>query len=136
MIQLLIDVKMEELLRLILLACIFFTMSFSKAAELHIVSADFDPYTYATATGGSGAMYEVVQELAKRLGQSPQIEFLPWSRAQVKAQENPNIGILPTARVPERESKYAWIIEILDDPYVFISKKNSKASASRTSAHL
>lgn len=113
---------------------LFFVTNFVSATELKIVSADFDPYTYATPHGGTGVIYEIVQELARRVGQSPHIEFLPWARAQLKAQSTPNIGILPLARVPERESKYVWIIRILEDPYVFFAKKNTKFDISSIEA--
>ena len=96
------------------------------AAELRIISADFDPYTYSTSRGGAGAMYEVVQEVAKRVGQSAKIEFMPWARAQSIAKTQLNIGILPLARVPEREVDYVWLLPILNDPYVFFARKDSK----------
>lgn len=112
----------------------FFTATFASATDLQIVSADFDPYTYETPGGGAGVMHEIVQELARRVGQSTRIEFLPWARAQVKAQTMPNIGILPLARVPEREDKYVWIIPILEDPYVFFAKKNTKFDISTIEA--
>ncbi len=120
--------------RLFLSLLICFTINFSHAADLEIVSADFDPYTYATPKGGSGVMYEIVQELARRVGQSTHIEFLPWSRAQMRAQLKPNIGIFPLARVPEREDKYTWLVHVLDDPYVLFAKKNSKVDISTLEA--
>lgn len=110
----------------------FVTASASASAnELRLVSADFDPYTYIEKDGtGAGAMYEIVQELAKRVGQSPTIEFLPWPRAQELAQTQPNIGIIPLARNPEREDKYIWIIHILSDPYVFFATRKTKFNIS------
>jgi polar amino acid transport system substrate-binding protein len=119
---------------LFLLFSLILAINFSNSAELQIISADFDPYTYETPNGGSGVMYEIVQEMARRVGQSPKIEFQPWARAQSEAQSRPNIGILPLARVPERESKYAWIVLILEDPYVFFAKKNSKVDISTIEA--
>lgn len=118
---------------LFLIPFIFIT-NLANATELRLVSADFDPYTYETPSGGSGVMYEIVQQLAKRVGQSPEIEFLPWARAQTIARSKPNVGIFPIARVPERESKYAWLVPILDDPYVFFAKKNSKVDISSIKA--
>lgn len=106
----------------------------ANANPLRIVSADFDPYSYAVGNGGAGAMYEIVQELAHRVGQSKKIEFMPWARAQAEVQANPDMGILPLARVPERETLYTWLVPVLDDPYVFFAKKNSKVNISTIAA--
>ena len=115
---------------------LIFLFSFTlKASELRLISADFDPYTYKTVDGeGSGVMYEIVQELAKRVGQSPKIEFLPWARAQLEAQNKSDIGIIPLARVPEREEKYQWLIHVLSDPYVFFASKKTKFDISSVEA--
>jgi len=107
----------------------------AHSAELTvIVSADFDPYSYSTSEGGAGAMYEVAQELAKRVGQKFSVQFMPWARAQQIAKKEPNIGILPLARVPEREADYTWLVEILQEPYVFFALKNSKVDISTLEA--
>lgn len=79
-------------------------------------------------------MYEVVQAVAKRVGQNPNIDFVPWARAQVIAKSEPNIGIMPLARVPDRESDYIWLLEILHDPYVFFAKKDTKFDISTIEA--
>lgn len=96
------------------------------ADELKFVSVNFPPYTYETPTGGAGAMYDVVKEIAKRLNQPADIRFIPWSRARYETENNPNLAIIPLARTPERENSYTWIIHILDDPYVLVALKNSK----------
>jgi polar amino acid transport system substrate-binding protein len=107
----------------------------AHATELTvIVSADFDPLTYSTPEGGSGAMYDVAKELAKRVGQKFNIQFVPWARAQVIAKTEPNIGILPLARVPEREADYTWLVEIHREPYVFFALKDSKVDISTLEA--
>ena len=108
--------------------------TFARAEVLKIVSADFDPYTYKTSQGGAGVMYEITQELAIRVGQPPEIEFLPWSRAQSESQTKSAIGILPLARVPEREAKYTWLVHILSDPYVLFAKKSSHVDISTIEA--
>lgn len=118
----------------ILILSLSLLLGTAHAAELRIVSADFDPYSYQTSSGGSGVMHEIVQKLAEHVGQSPEIEFLPWARAQTEAQTKPFIGIMPLARVPEREEKYTWLLHILDDPYVLFAKKDSKVDISSIEA--
>lgn len=97
----------------------------TAAGTLRIVSADFDPYSYLEGNVKKGVMYEVVEEVARRLGQKSDIDFVPWARAQVIAKTTPFIGILPLARVPEREKDYVWLLEILHDPYVFFARKDT-----------
>jgi len=114
---------------------ILLVFSMARARELTvIVSADFDPYTYSTMEGGSGAMFEVAQELSKRVGQKFNVQFVPWARAQMMAKTESNIGILPLARVPEREADYTWLVEILREPYVFFTLKDSKVDISTVEA--
>lgn len=100
------------------------------ASELRYVSVDFPPYTFQTPKGGAGAMYDVVVEVAKRMGKPATIEFVPWARARFDAENNPNVAIIPLGRTPERENKYKWVIHILDDAYVIVTLKNSKANIS------
>ena len=112
----------------------FFVSSKAQATQLRIFSIDFPPYTYQTPNGGSGVMFEIVQELAKRVGQTAQVEFMPWARARVETEKISNGGIFPLARTTEREKNYSWIAHILDDPYVFFSMKSSKVNISSVAA--
>lgn len=112
-------------MRWLIIIALFFDMTLA-VAKLRFVSVDFPPYTYQTPTGGAGAMYDVVKEIGKRLGQPADIHFVPWARARLETENNPNMGIIPLARTPEREDKYKWIIHILDDPYVLVALKDSK----------
>lgn len=106
---------------------ICFLLNFNLwAADLKFLSVDFPPYTYQTPHGGAGAIYDVVQEISKRLGKPAQIEFVPWNRARFEADNKPNIAIMPLARTPERENQYTWLIHVLDDPYVLITTRKSK----------
>lgn len=119
---------MKKLLFITILCNLF--NQFAFASELKFVSAEFPPFTFTQNNKGTGAMYEVVQELARRLGQSTKIEFIPWARARIEAEGSDNIGIIPLARTPERENKYTWLIHVLDDPYVLVTKKDSKIDIS------
>ena len=106
----------------------------AHAAELKLVAGDLPPYAYKSAEGEGGPVYEVALELAKRVGQSTQVEFLPYARAQSEAASNDNVGIFPIARVPEREGKYTWLVEVVRDPYVFVTMKNSDVDISTVEA--
>jgi polar amino acid transport system substrate-binding protein len=101
--------------------------SVAAAEELRLLAAELPPYTFhvpppTVSEFGEprGALYEVVREMAWRVGHSGTIEFMPWTRAQEIAQQEPGVGILALTRSPEREPSYSWIAPILVDDLVLV----------------
>ena len=66
--------------------------------------------------------------MAKRVGHTGVIEFVPWRLAQKMAMTEPNIGILALTRTPEREDKYRWLVKILDDDLILVGGQGVDAS--------
>ena len=98
-----------------------------RAAELRLLAAELPPYTFhvppptvSEIGEPRGAVYELVREMAGRVGHSGRIEFMPWTRAQEIALAEPNTGILALTRSPEREAGYSWIARILEDDLVLV----------------
>lgn len=108
-----------------------------RANELRLLAAELPPYTFQMPPGsvtevpgpGEGFVYEVVAEMAKRVGHSGVIEFLPWAEAQRIAMIEPNVGILALTRSPEREDKYRWIAKILTDDLILVGGQGIDVSA-------
>jgi polar amino acid transport system substrate-binding protein len=81
-----------------------------RAKELRLLAAELPPYTFQippasvgeTPGVDQGFVYEVVSEMARRVGHTGLIEFMPWGEAQRIARTQPNIGILALTRTPER----------------------------------
>lgn len=97
------------------------------AAELRLLAAELPPYTFhvpppTVSEYGEprGAVYDVVRGMARRIGHSGAIEFMPWTRAQEIAQHEPNAGILALTRTPEREPSHSWIARIVVDDLVLV----------------
>ena len=98
------------------------------AAELRLLASELPPYTYQVPPAsvseqpgpGTGVIHDIVVEMARRVGHSGHIEYLPWFRAQEVAQTQPNIGILALPRSPEREEKYRWVVKVLTDDLVLV----------------
>jgi polar amino acid transport system substrate-binding protein len=96
--------------------------------ELRLLAAELPPYTFqvppasVAETPGvdQGLVYEVVTEMARRVGHSGLIEFMPWGEAQRIAQTQPNIGILALTRTPERENQYRWLAKIVSDDLILV----------------
>lgn len=107
-----------------------FFLTQTNASELKFLSADFPPYTFQTEKDGAGVVYDVLMEVARRLGYKNKVNFLPWARARFEAENNPDIVIIPLARTAERENKYTWLIHVLNDPYVLVALKTSTANIS------
>lgn len=109
----------------------------SRARELRLLAAELPPYTFQMPPGsvtetpgpGQGFVYEVVAEMAKRVGHSGAIEFLPWAEAQRIATTEPNIGILALTRTPEREDKYRWVAKILSDDLILVGSQGVDVSS-------
>lgn len=97
------------------------------SAELRLVTGELPPYafhvpppTVAEAGEPMGLVYEVVREVAWRIGHSGTVEFWPWVHAQELASTQPNTGILALTRSPEREGDYRWLFNVVTDDLVLV----------------
>ena len=114
--------------RVALLVCAIIASAPAWAAELRLITAELPPYTFqippATVSEfpgpGQGLVQEVVEEMARRVGHSGTIEYMPWARAQQIAMTEPDVGILSLTRSPEREDKYRWLAKIVTDDLVLV----------------
>lgn len=59
----------------------------------------------------------------KIVGIQPDIQFLPWKRAQSTVMSTPNAVIFPLTRTLSRENHYRWICKVFDVPVMFINKQ-------------
>lgn len=107
------------------------------ASGLRLLASELPPYTYQVPPAtvaefpgpGQGLVHEVVEELARRVGQSAVIEYVPWQEAQALAQTQPDIGILALTRTPEREGRYRWIAKIVTDDLVVVGGQGVDVSS-------
>src|SRR5690606_23142917 len=84
-----------------------------SAGELHFVTEDFPPFTYATdkltsdrPRQGAGPLSEIVQAVCVRLQQRCSIEVHPWRRALAMAESGAVDGIFTVVQSPEREQHF------------------------------
>ena len=99
--------------------------SATAGLQLRLVTGELPPYCFhvpppTVAEDGQpmGLVYEVVREVARRVGNPETVEFLPWPRAQALAMAGPDVGILAVTRSPEREPLYRWIFNVVTDDLV------------------
>ncbi len=57
----------------------------------------------------TGFAAEKIRVLLQRAGIGFEIELLPWKRAYVIAQTQPDACVFSTTRVPERENQFKWV---------------------------
>jgi polar amino acid transport system substrate-binding protein len=103
---------------------------------LRLVTGELPPYafhvpppTVAEQREPQGLVWEVVREVARRIGHPTGVEFLPWPRAQELALGLPNLGILALTRSPEREEHYRWVFEVVTDDLVLVGGAGVDVSA-------
>jgi polar amino acid transport system substrate-binding protein len=129
---------MRRLLSIVLLGSMLAlgTPGASAGKELRLIAAELPPYTYQVPSAsvseqpgpGRGIVHDAVAEMARRVGHSGHIEYMPWFRAQEIAQQEPDVGILALTRSPEREDKYLWMVKIMDDDLVLVGAPGVEVS--------
>lgn len=67
-----------------------------------------------------GALYDVVDELLRRLRVPAQTDVLPWKRAQFLTTHEPRSIIFPLSRVAARETDFRWLARLYRERYVFL----------------
>ncbi|HEX5394069.1 MAG TPA: transporter substrate-binding domain-containing protein [Rhodocyclaceae bacterium] len=102
----------------------------THAAEpMHLVSLEFPPYYTIVEEGKplSGFSYEILQELARRVGTSTEVEILPVARAVDAMMKTPNW--LGTATMTEaRKPLFTWIAEVARDQLVIATPKGKRVA--------
>lgn len=109
----------------------------SQTKELRLLAAELPPYSFqippasVAETPGvdQGLVYEVVIEMAKRVGHTGLIEFIPWGEAQRIARTQPNIGILALTRTPERDNQYRWLVRVVTDDLILVGGQGVDVSS-------
>jgi polar amino acid transport system substrate-binding protein len=128
--------RFSFVVRLLLLCAIAFSAPASPK-ELRLITAELPPYTFQVPPAtvaefpgpGQGLVQEVVVEMARRVGHSGSIEYMPWARAQQIAMTEPDVGILSLTRSPEREDKYRWLAKIVTDDLVLVGGQGVDVSS-------
>jgi polar amino acid transport system substrate-binding protein len=92
-----------------------------------ITEPDYPPSSMMVAGAISGSSVEVVKELQRRVGDSSEIEVLPWARGYTMAVSQPNVALFATTRTPEREKLFHWVGPILANEWAFYAMKGRMA---------
>ncbi|HJV92752.1 MAG TPA: transporter substrate-binding domain-containing protein, partial [Azonexus sp.] len=117
-----------ELSRYGLIALLATSMAWA-AEPMQLVSLDFPPYYTIVEKGKplSGFSYDILQELARRVGSSTAVEILPVPRAVDIMMKTPNY--LGTATITEaRKPLFNWIAEVATDHLIVVTPKGKRVA--------
>lgn len=98
------------------------------AREIAVYSGVIPPYSYLEGGQPKGIAIELFQEMAKLVGHSGKVTFLPWKRAVKTVEDSVDSPalILPLNRSPERENRFAWVVPLLKDETSLVTKRGNK----------
>ncbi|MDR3640263.1 MAG: ABC transporter substrate-binding protein [Humidesulfovibrio sp.] len=103
--------------------------SVAWGANLRIITEIAPPLNYTqdgTETGKAmGQAVDIVREVQKRVGDTSQIEVMPWARGYSLAQSNASVMLFSTTRTEEREKLFQWVGPVGFNEWVFLAKKGS-----------
>lgn len=115
-----------------LLLCLFCWTAQAAAtavAPFELVTADLNPYAIDKHPEAPGALVELVESLAQKLGHEQKVSFFPWARAVATAQNQSRTAVLPLTRSPEREAKFQWLVKLYPVRFVFITRTDQNKDA-------
>lgn len=100
------------------------------AEPMRLVSMDFPPYYTIIEHDRplSGFSYDILQELARRVGSSTEVEILPVPRAVDIMMKTPNR--LGTATMTDaRKPLFTWVAEVATDQLIVATPKGRRVAA-------
>ncbi|RFP09874.1 hypothetical protein D0T25_28430 [Duganella sp. BJB488] len=92
-------------------------------APLRLLAADLPPYAVAPGGDSPGALVELAQEMARRVGAPVTLAFYPWQRALALTGVQPRTLVVPLTRTPEREAQYRWLVRLRRQDFVFVGRR-------------
>lgn len=114
----------QHVWRSFLLAVGLATSSFPVLAQpLRILCAEIAPLCYQSPRGPTGFIYEIGQELRRRLNRSEPIEIEPLARMWLTTRGDMPVISLWVGRIPEREQLVIWIAPVMTDAFSVYTMK-------------
>ncbi len=94
--------------------------------EARLIAGATTFYCEAAEGGGvTGLACELVLELARRAGHSGAVDLYPFARALAVTAAASHTLLVPVGRTPARESRYRWIVPLLEDDFLVVTKRAS-----------
>lgn len=97
----------------------------AQAEQLRLLSEVSPPGNFIGPDGEpTGVAVEIVQAIQERIGTEIPIEFLPWARAYLLAQELPDVALFSTSRTTTRENLFHWVGPLFSLEWIFYARQD------------
>jgi len=111
--------------KLLLFAATTILLTLSSAAQNINIYCEEQNQSLGPDGKFTGLDIEIVSEIQKRVGNTDQIQLVPWTRGLKYLDVEPNTMLFSMARTKERSEFYQWIGPISDTAYGFYAKADS-----------
>lgn len=90
--------------------------------QLQVLTIEEPPFNFTNRAGElDGISVDAVKAIGHELGESVDIEQIPWVRAYQMAETLPGVVLFTAARIQERESSFYWIMPVVQNSWGFFS---------------
>ncbi len=114
-----------------LFVCLILLISLSLFAELVIYTEISGRAQYYNENGElTGSSIEIVQEIQKRIGDTTEIQVVPWARGYNALESDPEVLLFSTTRTEDREPLFKWVGPVFRLDWAFYVKKGSDITIS------
>jgi len=114
---------------LIFFVALLFSSQAYAEKSVRLMTEEFIPYQFHEGKGENKALtgisIEIVHEIQKKIGNTDDIQMLPWARALKFLTTKTNSALFSTVRTPAREDKYKWVGPLSKLEMVFFKKSDS-----------
>jgi len=121
----------KSLVTLLIITELFILPSFLvKAERIKVVTEYLPPFQVKMDDGSLGGYAtEVISELFKLTGDTPDIHVFPWARAYQAAKNAPSVLIYSIAHTTERDSRFHWVGSLKYERFYFWGLKSKYSQA-------
>jgi polar amino acid transport system substrate-binding protein len=99
-------------------------------SKVTIIAGDVPPFAMMEGGQGKGVAYDIVKEMAKRVGHSGAISVQPFARMLEAPKTDNNVLVLSPGRTPAREKSYKWVAKLVEEQFLMVGNTKSKADIS------
>jgi len=109
------------ILSLALMACLLCPPA--RAAELHVMSENYPPFSHEEDGRAVGFCAAIVQRIMDRLGMDEKIVFYPWARAYMRLMGDAPAALFPMVLSPERKLFFRFVGPVFTDTVYFYKRR-------------
>lgn len=99
--------------RLLMVLVFLLPGSLLRAETLTLATEPYPPFVVVEGDKITGGGVTIIDLIMRDTGQDYRIEVMPWARALMLAQREPMRCAFATARTPERQDLFKWVMPLL-----------------------